>query len=67
MRIVRVSNYHGDRVWTSQGYLDLPDTYTEPDWELEEDEDEDEDGFTMNIIYQNQLIRVQSIDFEWEK
>ena len=64
MRIVRVSNYHGERVWTSQGYLDLPDTYPEPDGELEEDDDED--GFTMNIIYQNQLIRVQSIDFEWE-
>jgi hypothetical protein len=66
MRIVRVSNYsQGEGVWTSIGYLDLPDTYPEPDWELEEDEDED--GFTMNILYQNQLIRVQSSDFEWEK
>ena len=48
------------KVWTSRGWLDLPDEY-----EVISQSDGDEtDGLSLTIRYEGKLIRVQSIDFE---
>ena len=51
------------KVWTSRGWLDLPDEY-----EVISQSDGDEaDGLSLTIRYEGEPIRVQSIDFEFEE